>query len=71
MMANIGSMPYEQGLIKLDYIINLEIEAYDLAGSPINLILLSNTLKSGSWAVLHVVPILLIYICIILFFQLS
>ena len=58
MIADIKFVPYEQGLVKLDYIINAEIEAFDLAGEPINPICISKTFMLGSWAVLQVVPIL-------------
>jgi len=60
-MNDVAHVPYEQGLIKSDYVINPDIEAFDLTGSPINPTLLSHAFKLGSWAVLQVVPILLIF----------
>ena len=57
-MADIEFIPYEQGLIKSDYIINAEIEAFNLAGEPINPICISKTFMPGLWAILQVVPIL-------------
>jgi len=57
-MADIEFVPYEQGLIKSDYIIKSEIEAFDLASNPIIPIFLRKDFMLGSWAVLQVVPIL-------------
>jgi len=58
MMADIKFIPYKQDLIKSDYIINTEIEAFDLEGEPISPICISKTFTLGSWAILQVVPIL-------------
>ena len=47
-MADIKFVPYEIGLVKYEYIINQDIEAYDLASDPINPTLLSHNFKPMS-----------------------
>ena len=59
-MADIDFVPYEQGLVKSDYIVNPDMEAYDSAGDLINPALLSHIFQPGSWAVLQVMPILFV-----------
>jgi len=51
-MADINFVPYEQGLVKSDYIVNHDIEAYGLASDLINPALLSHIFQPGSRAVL-------------------
>ena len=59
-MANINFIPYDQGLNKSDYIVNPDIEAFDLEANPINPVSINKFFLKGSWAVLQVIPILLI-----------
>ena len=46
-MADIKFVPYEQGLVKSDYIVNPDIKAYDLASDLINPTLLSHNFNLG------------------------
>ena len=67
-MLDVKFIPYKQGLDKSAYIINPEIKAFDLDAKLVKPTLINKVFTLGSWAVLQVVPILLITFLIYHFF---
>lgn len=65
-MACVDAVPYEKGLKTTDYLINPDIQAYNLKQDLINPVHINKTFKPGCWVVLRVVPILYAaFLCIL------